>query len=62
MITTNQLIEWIKRKTDTSLGVVEADYSEECIQRVREYAEVRSALMKIVEGFEELESIYLEKE
>lgn len=62
MITTNQLIEWVKTKADATLGVVEEDYSSECVQRLREFDEVQSALMKIVEGFEELERIYLEKE
>ena len=62
MITTNQLIEWIKKKHTPTLNVVEQDYASECVQRLREYSEVRDALMKIVEGFEELEAIYLEKE
>ena len=61
MITTNQLIEWIKKKADPTLNVVEQDYASGCIQRLREYEEVRLALMKIVEGLEELEAIYLDR-
>lgn len=62
MLTTKMLIDWIKTRTNPVLNTVEEDYASECVQRLREYSEVRDALMKIVTGFEELEAIYLEKE
>lgn len=62
MLTTKNIIEWIKTKVDPTLSVVEEDYASGCIQRLREHDEVHRALLKIVEGIEEIEQVYLEKE
>jgi len=62
MLTTKNLIEWIKTRVDPALGAVDEDYGSECIQKLREWDEVRAGLLKIVEGIEEIEAIYLEKE
>ena len=62
VLTTKMLIDWIKTRTNPVLNTVEEDYVTECIQRLREYEEIRVALFKIVSGIEEIEAIYLEKE